>query len=254
MLALSSVVALSKVLNQDKKDQRYLDSQRKVNSWAHLSLAESEHLRVKAEVCVSPSFSGGPAAGSCLRITVVTLEQFSLNYNNLEQSESQSWLLIGRIWGALKSYSCLDPTSDQFTKNFWGGAHVSAQWLQSCLFETLWTLWSPPGFSVHGILQATILVSVAISFSRASSQPRDGTCISSIAGGFFTVEAPGKPKVGLDICNSVSPAPLMYNKNCYPEISLVIQWLRFQTSNAGGIGLIPSWETKIPHAVWYGQK
>ena len=67
------------VLNQDKKDQRYLDSQRKVNSWAHLSLAESEHLRVKAEVCVSPSSPGGPAAGSCLRITVVTLEQSSLN-------------------------------------------------------------------------------------------------------------------------------------------------------------------------------
>ena len=60
---------------------------------------------------------------------------------------------------------------------------------------------SPPGSSVHGILQARILVCVAISFSRASSQPRDGTCISSIAGGFFTVEALGKPKVGLDICN-----------------------------------------------------
>ena len=32
---------------------------------------------------------------------------------------------------------------------------------------------SPPGSSVHGILQAKILEWVAISFSRASSPPRD---------------------------------------------------------------------------------
>ena len=32
---------------------------------------------------------------------------------------------------------------------------------------------SPPGSSVHGILQARILEWVAISFSRRSSQPRD---------------------------------------------------------------------------------
>ena len=34
---------------------------------------------------------------------------------------------------------------------------------------------SLPGSSVHGILQARILESVAISFSRRSSSPRDGT-------------------------------------------------------------------------------
>ena len=32
---------------------------------------------------------------------------------------------------------------------------------------------SPPGSSVHGILQARILEWVAISYSRVSSQPRD---------------------------------------------------------------------------------
>ena len=32
---------------------------------------------------------------------------------------------------------------------------------------------SPPGSSVHGILQARILAWVAISFSRASSRPRE---------------------------------------------------------------------------------
>ena len=46
---------------------------------------------------------------------------------------------------------------------------------------------SPPGSSVHGILQARRLESVALPFSRGSSQPRDPTWISCIAGGFFTV-------------------------------------------------------------------
>ena len=40
--------------------------------------------------------------------------------------------------------------------------------------------------TVHGILQAKILEWVAFPFSRGSSQPRDRTQISCIAGGFFT--------------------------------------------------------------------
>ena len=38
-----------------------------------------------------------------------------------------------------------------------------------------------------GILQARILVWVAIPSSRGSSQPKDRTQVSHIAGGFFTV-------------------------------------------------------------------
>ena len=55
---------------------------------------------------------------------------------------------------------------------------------------------SPQGSSVHGIFQVRILEWVAISSSRASSQPRDQTyvsCVSCIAGRFFTTEPPGKP-------------------------------------------------------------
>ena len=44
-----------------------------------------------------------------------------------------------------------------------------------------------PGSSVHGILQARTLEWVAVSFSRESSQPRDRTQVSRIAGGFFTI-------------------------------------------------------------------
>ena len=52
--------------------------------------------------------------------------------------------------------------------------------IQSCP-----TLCDPMDYTVHGILQARILEWVAISFSGGSSQPRDRTQISCIAGGFF---------------------------------------------------------------------
>ena len=45
-------------------------------------------------------------------------------------------------------------------------------------------------YSVHGILQARKLEWVAFPFSRGSSQPRDGTQISRIAGGFFISRNP----------------------------------------------------------------
>ena len=42
-------------------------------------------------------------------------------------------------------------------------------------------------YTVQGILQARILDWVAFPFSRGSFQPRDGTQVSHIAGGFFIV-------------------------------------------------------------------
>ena len=51
---------------------------------------------------------------------------------------------------------------------------------------------SPPDPSVHGILQARILEYIAIPFSRGSSQPRDWTQVSPIAGRFFTIWATRK--------------------------------------------------------------
>ena len=51
---------------------------------------------------------------------------------------------------------------------------------------------SPPGSTIHGILQARILEWVAIPFSRGSSQPRNRNHVSHIAGRFSTIwEAPG---------------------------------------------------------------
>ena len=51
---------------------------------------------------------------------------------------------------------------------------------------------SPPSSSVHEILQARKLEWVALPFSMRLSRSRDQTCISCIAGGFFTSELPGK--------------------------------------------------------------
>ena len=49
------------------------------------------------------------------------------------------------------------------------------------MFNSSVTLYSPPGFSVHGILQERILEWGAICFSRGSSRPRDWTQVSCIS-------------------------------------------------------------------------
>ena len=73
--------------------------------------------------------------------------------------------------GTLKSSNGVNSTA--FLK-------VKVKVAQSCL-----TLCDPMDYTVHGILQARILEWVAIPFSRGSSQPRDQTQVSRIAGKFF---------------------------------------------------------------------
>ena len=58
---------------------------------------------------------------------------------------------------------------------------------------------SPPDSSVHRILQARTLEWVAISFSRGSSQSRNQTGVSCIAGGFFTSWATRESPSGYNI-------------------------------------------------------
>ena len=78
-----------------------------------------------------------------------------------------------------------DPTSyvqdppltarDSGSPSMTGMCVVCAKSLQSCPAFCDSMDCSPPGSSVHGILQARILEWVAVSFSRGASQPRDGT-------------------------------------------------------------------------------
>ena len=100
-------------------------------------------------------------------------------------------------------------------RNFRGEKDLSLPWWASCegsygrargWIETLalWKLmlitrscltlynpmdFSPAGSSVYGVLQARIQEWVVISFSRGSSQPRDWTRVTRIAGRFFTIWA-----------------------------------------------------------------
>ena len=60
---------------------------------------------------------------------------------------------------------------------------------QSCPTHCDTMYCSLTGSSVHRILQARILEWVAVPFSRGSSQPRDQTQVSHIAGKFFTIWA-----------------------------------------------------------------
>ena len=56
--------------------------------------------------------------------------------------------------------------------------------------------YSLSGASVHGILQARILEWVAVPFSRGSSQLKDQTQVSCIAGEFFLPsESQGSPRI-----------------------------------------------------------
>ena len=64
--------------------------------------------------------------------------------------------------------------------------------MESKIFQLCPTLCNPvdcclPRSSIHGIFQARVLEWVANSFSRGSSQPRDQTWVSHIAGICFTV-------------------------------------------------------------------
>ena len=65
--------------------------------------------------------------------------------------------------------------------------------VQSCLTLCEPVDCSPPGSSVHGILQARILEWVAISSSRDFPNPGIKLPSPALAGGFFTTEHQGRP-------------------------------------------------------------
>ena len=74
-------------------------------------------------------------------------------------------------------------------------SHLILPWSVSHFLQSLVQLfvspWSPPGSSVHGILQARILEWVAISYPRGSSWPRDWTQVSWLQADSLPSEPPG---------------------------------------------------------------
>ena len=88
------------------------------------------------------------------------------------------------------------------------------------------------GLDSPGILQARILEWGAFPFSRESSQPRDRTQVSHIAGRFFTpAEPPGKPKN-----TGVSSLSLLWGIFLIQELNwdlLHCRWALYQLSYQG---------------------
>ena len=78
---------------------------------------------------------------------------------------NQPWILIGRADAEVEA-PILRPCD------------MHAKSLQSCPTFCDSMDCSPPGSSVHGLVQARILEWAAISFSRGSSRPRNQTCLS----------------------------------------------------------------------------
>ena len=86
---------------------------------------------------------------------------------------------------------------------------------------------SPPGSSVHGILQARILEWVAISFSRGSSLPRDLTQVSLIAGRRFNLWATRGvthwEERGLQIKTNQTVTSIIMKEE-HKEVEYILQW------------------------------
>ena len=82
---------------------------------------------------------------------------------------------------------------------------------KSCLTPCNLMACSPPGSSVHGILQARILEWIATSFHRGFSQPRDGTrlsCVSFIGRQIlYHLCHPGSPRESWDLAKLQGQTP-----------------------------------------------
>ena len=91
--------------------------------------------------------------------------------------------------------------------------HMCAQSFQACPTQCIPMDCSPPGFSVHGILHATILEWVVLPSSRRSSWPSDQTfipsllCVLNWQMGSIPPESPGK-----------HPAINILNRKCTPGL------------------------------------
>ena len=94
-------------------------------------------------------------------------------------------------------------------------------------------LCNPMDYTIHGILQARILECVVFPFSRGSSQPRDWTHISYIAGRFFTDWATTKAhEKYLIFINSIIffSKIVLYSTDCSFSFHLIELELIFQIS------------------------
>ena len=91
---------------------------------------------------------------------------------------------------------------------------MCAKWLQSCPTLCHAMDWSPPGSSVHGILQARTLEWAAISFSRGSSNPGIKPTSLALAGGFFTATTTWEALIPSHLPKALPPHPTALKVKC----------------------------------------
>ena len=108
---------------------------------------------------------------------------------------------------------------------------------KSCLTLCDPTDCSPPGSSVHGILQARILEWVAISYSRGSTQPRDPTRVSCIASRVFTIWVTWGSPAYADVSNQkvICNSPASGSKRRKGNLSGLNNLLRLKLHEANTI-------------------
>ena len=99
---------------------------------------------------------------------------------------------------------------------------------------------SPPGSSVHGVFSARMLEWVAISSARGSSWSRDWTCVSWIAGRFFTRWATRGAQ------NKQQWQWKWYLSEC-PVPSAAASTLQVASSASSGLSRLSQFQHKYPH-------
>ena len=73
----------------------------------------------------------------------------------------------------------------------------------------------------------------------------------ALAGGFYTIEPPGKLQSLISLANKLQErrtCTFKRNVKDIPGTSLVFRWLSLCASSAVGMGSVPGGRTKVPHA------
>ena len=128
-----------------------------------------------------------PELGGNAFMSVMFVLIWESPHRKLSQSpEPPLWRSASR----LTTYCLLEQPWVSTLLSIFEGEHSSLIWWLTCVHARL-LLWlclilcdpmgcSPPGFSVHETLQASIVEWVAMSFSRGSSRPRGWTWVSYV--------------------------------------------------------------------------
>ena len=125
-----------------------------------------------------PLWSGSSLDTQSKQFTVNLGSHTNKIYMKIEYNTTQCDICYNFMWGKLLDIWSWTEQSKEIATLSWRGEVKVAQ---SCP-----TLCDPTDYTVHRIFQARILEWIAFPFSRGSSQPRDRTQVSRIAGGLFT--------------------------------------------------------------------